>query len=177
VVSGSFAIDMAPHERGPNLTHTFRPGAWIGASALLKRRPRHATVLTTRPSSCLYLSGRDFSALAARNPQAWRWLGVLGILTLVVAVCAVDDFTIRQPDQRIVAILLRLAGVRQADNSLDPQSELDLTQHPLAYLASFSKASVAEYMDRLAAGGLIARAYGKIRLVDTAGLRLLLQAS
>jgi len=90
---------------------------------------------------------------------------------------AVDDFTIRQPDQRIVAILLRLAGVRQADNSLDPQSELDLTQHPLAYLASFSRASIAEYMDRLAAGGLIARAYGKIRLVDTAGLRLLLQAS
>lgn len=175
VISGSFAIEMAPHERGPHLTHVFHSGTWIGASAILKGRPRIATPVATRPCRCLYLSGSDFRALVASNPEAWRWLALIVVAELEIAVGALDDVTIRSAGLRVAAILLRLAGVRVDDLPGEPEPELDLTQLDLAHLANLGRATVGEQLDRLAASGLIVHRYGKIRLVDPVRLRELLE--
>lgn len=157
MVAGSFTLEMAPHERGPHFTHTYRPGTWLGASPCSRAVPGSARSSPPGPAA------------------ACISLGVLGVLTLELALSALDDLTIRKPRQRVAAILLRLVGAWSGNNPSNGGPELDLTQGDLAHIANVSRATVSELLDALEAGGVIARVYGRIRFVDMAGLRRLLE--
>jgi len=171
VVSGGFAFEIAPHERGPNFAHLFRPGFWFGEAEMFDGRPKIATIAATRESVYLHLSRSQLSELIAEDLETWRWLGLLGGRHLEIALGIIDDSTLRHPGHRITAILLRLASVRLADIADDPQPELDLTQSDIAHLATLSRATVAEHLDKLEREGLVSRAYRRLTILDPAGMR------
>jgi CRP/FNR family transcriptional regulator, cyclic AMP receptor protein len=171
VISGGFALEMSPHERGPNFTHIFRPGSWFGEAELVDDRPRIVTIAATRPSECLFISKRDFMAIAQCEPDAWRWLGVLATEHLQLALGAIDDLTIRRPGPRIAAILLRLGGVRLSDLAHDPAPQIDLTQQDLSHVANISRATVAEHLGQFEKAGFIECSYGRMTIRDPAALR------
>lgn len=173
VFSGCIAVGTTAHERGTSFVNSFRPGSWFGASAMLKGCRRLGSAVARRPSRCLHISAADFKVLASVDPEAWRWLGALCFANVEIGLGVVDDLTIRASDRRIAAILLRLAGVRKKDVPEEPQPELELTQDELAHLTNVARATAADYLSRLESQGLIARTYGRVRLLDPAGLRRL----
>jgi CRP-like cAMP-binding protein len=171
VVSGGFAFEIAPYERGPNLAHFFRPGFWFGDSESFDARPQIATIVATRSSTFLHLPLPKLRALATREPETWRWIGQLCAQHVELALGVIDDQIMRDPGERLAALLLRLADVRQADDPEDPQPVIDATQTDLAQLANLSRAAVVKWLQVLENEGLIARAYGSITLLEPVAIR------
>jgi CRP-like cAMP-binding protein len=171
VVSGGFAFEIAPYERGPNLAHFFRPGFWFGEAESFDARPQIATIVATRNSTFLHLTLSDLRSLVAEEPETWRWIGQLGGQHLELALGIIDDQMLRDPGARVTALLLRLAGARQADTPEDPRPEIDVTQSDLAQLANVSRATVVNKLQALENDGLIARTYGCVTLLDPGAMR------
>lgn len=171
IVSGGFAFEIAPYERGPNLAHVFRPGFWFGEAESFDARPQIATIVATRDSTFLHLTLSELRALVAEEPETWRWIGQLGGQHLDLALGIIDDHMLRDPGERITALLLRLAGARKADTPHDPRPEIDVTQSDLAQLATVSRATVVDKLQALENDGLIARNYGCVTLLDPGAMR------
>ena len=171
IVSGGFAFEIAPYERGPNLAHFFRPGFWFGEAESFDARPQIATIVATRRSRLLHLPLHELRDLAAEEPETWRWVGQLCGQHVVLALGVIDDQMLREPGDRITALLLRLADIRQADNPEDPRPEIDVTQSDLAHLANLSRAAVVKQLQALEREGQITRSYGCVTLLDPAAMR------
>ena len=171
IVSGAFAIEMAPFERGPNLIHLFRSGDWMGEIELIKGLPNVVSVKATRPSEYIHIATPDIKKLASANPETWRWIGSLAAEHLLTAMGIMDDLTIRDPSRRIAALLLRLAGVRSIDRPIEPEPEIDATQFELSHFTTLSRATIAGHLDRFEKAGLVARSYGRVKLTNTKKLR------
>lgn len=177
VASGRLAVEMAPNEQGPHLVHSFRPGSWFGEAAFFGDGSRLVTVVASQPSHCLHLPRFELEEIAKADPNTWRWLGHLLFLQLRLALSALDDLTLRRPDQRIAAILLRLAGVRHQDIAEDSTPEVDVTQKELAEIAGLSRTTVGEHLDDMQKARLISLGYGHLTLLDPPGLRRLIGGS
>lgn len=171
VASGRLAVEIAPNEQGPHRVHTLRPGSWFGEAAFFGDGSRLVTVVATRPSHCLHLPRFELEEIAKADPNTWRWLGNLLFLQLQIALGALDDLTLRRPDQRIAAILLRLAGIRHQDMADDPTPEVDVTQMDLAEIATLSRTTIGEQLDDMQAAGLISRGYGHLTILNPSALR------
>ena len=166
VVSGGIALEIAPGERGPNVAHFARPGFWFGASAVLTRRARMITAVATRPTTLVTLTTSQFEQIAAQMPLAWRWLGVLAVEHLRLTLTAMDDLMIRNPSERAVAVLLRLAGHRGGFRDCAPAVEVDVSQESLAVMANLSRSTVGGILRSLEKAGLLDVRYRLIRLLD-----------
>ena len=171
VLSGGFAFEVAPHERGPTFVHLFHTGAWFGEAELFDGRPRIATIRATQRSSLLQLPLAALRDLAATSPNMWRLLGFLSANMLQLALCGVDDLMIRDSGQRIAAILLRLASVRLSEvEFVDPDQDISITQDALAAIANVSRATVAQHLSDFERAGLVTRSYGDVRILDSGRL-------
>ena len=172
VLSGGFAFEVAPHERGPTFVHLFHAGAWFGEAELFDGRPRIATIRAAQRSKLLYLPLAALRDLAATDPDVWRLLGILSANQLQLALGGVDDLMIRDPGQRIAAILLRLASIRLSDGEADdPERDIGITQDALAAIANVSRATVAQHLSDFERGGLVTCTYGHVRILDSGMLR------
>jgi CRP-like cAMP-binding protein len=166
VVSGGIALEIAPGGRGPSFAHFARPGFWFGASAVLTRRARMVTAVATRPTTLVTLTTSQFEQIAARMPLAWRWLGVLAVEHLRLSLTAMDDLMIRNPTERAVAVLLRLAGHRGGFRDCAPTVEVDVSQESLAVMANLSRSTVGGILRSLEKANLLEVRYRLIRLLD-----------
>jgi CRP/FNR family cyclic AMP-dependent transcriptional regulator len=171
VISGALRFEIAPHERGPNITHIMSPGFWFGEGELFDGRPRIGSFIATRPSAYLHISQRAFMELAGEKPEAWRWIGLLASQHLFLALAIIDDASIRDPGARISALLLRLADVRDKGQPRDPFPQIDITQSDISLLTAVSRATVVAHLQKLEKSGLIARSYRSLTLLNPEGLR------
>ncbi len=172
VVSGCFALQLAPNEQGPHTFHLCRPGAWFGELAHCLGRPRATTLIATRRSRCLRVPARELEGLLKEKPELWRWLALSLAHNVKIAFSAVDDMTIRLPRRRIAAVLLRLAGSRgDAFADAEASAELDVTHHDIAFLANVSRSAVGENLRLLEEEGFLECSYGRITLLDPGGLQ------
>ncbi len=171
VVTGGFAVEFATTEHGPHLAHSLRPGMWFGECEAFAGRPRFITIAATRPSHCLHLPSAALETVAGNHPLLWRHLGILAGAHVADALGAFSDSILRDTKARIAAILLRLAGVGAHERLEDAEPELDLTQEDLALLANVSRATVHGVLMNLESTGLVARSYGRIRILDAGALR------
>ena len=53
LVRGSFALSIAPGERGPYVAHFARPGTWFGEAAAFTEQPRRIGLAVTRDAKVL----------------------------------------------------------------------------------------------------------------------------
>jgi CRP/FNR family transcriptional regulator, cyclic AMP receptor protein len=171
LVSGMARVDVAPNERGPSLGHFVRPGNWVGAVAVLAQQDHFVSLTATRASTAAILPVAALNHLAMSDKDTWRYIGLLVATNMKTAIGFADDLMIRAPSMRLAAVMLRLAGVRNADNPLDPEPELDINQSELAALANLSRATAAKLISRWQDTGMLACNYRKIRLLRAKSLR------
>ncbi len=173
VACGVLAVESAPCGRGLSIVHFFRPLSWTGSGAALSGQPRVVGLTAASPAVVAHLPLPPLESIAAIDPQAWRWVGLLILRDLKLAIGVVDDLTIREADRRLAAVLLRLAGVRCADNPDEPEPELEIpaSQADLAAMAGLSRATAAAILARLEAEGTVVRGYRCISLLQPGRLR------
>jgi CRP-like cAMP-binding protein len=115
----------------------------------------------------LHLPIAEFEAIAAEDPQAWRWLAVLPIQQTVLATGVAEDLMIRDPRRRLLATLLRLAALRGPFAGTEPQDVM-VSQEDLASIVNLSRTAVGLMLRALEAEGLVGRRYSRIRIADPA---------
>ena len=165
LASGGVALEVAPGSRAPYVGHFMLPGTWLGQAAVITRQPRRVGVIATRPSTVLVLPTSEFLAIAAGNPEAWRWLALLTVLHNDLAVSVSDDLMIRDPQIRATAILLRLAGCRGGHLDLPEPSEIDLSQEQLARLTNLSRTTLGEMLRQYEEAGWISQSYRRLTVL------------
>jgi CRP-like cAMP-binding protein len=73
LVSGSFAISIAPGERGPYIAHAAQPGTWFGEGSAFTEHPRQIGLSVSRDSEVLSLPLPAIREIVAADPGAWRF--------------------------------------------------------------------------------------------------------
>lgn len=156
------------------LAHFALPGYWAGEGPAINRMPRRVSLIAARPSVLLNLPLPDFDALAAQDPETWRWLALLSTMQLDMAIGVIDDLLIRPPRRRVAALLLRLAGARE--NLFMPQqlADIHVSQEQLAIIVALSRTALGDILREFVAAGMIEIEYGRVRILDREALTALL---
>ncbi|MFO0990532.1 MAG: Crp/Fnr family transcriptional regulator [Hyphomicrobiales bacterium] len=175
LVCGRAALTIAPGERGPYLAQLIFPGAWVGDAAIITGETRLVGVRTTRPSFFLNLPLASFEALAAQVPETWRYLAVLTVQALQLAINGADDLMLRDPRQRCIAVLLRLAGCRYQTFQYEDAFDIDASQEEIAHLSNLSRNAVGSILRDLQREGMVELTYKRLRLLTPDALRKLVQ--
>jgi CRP-like cAMP-binding protein len=165
LAAGGVAVEVAPADRGSLLGHFAGPGFWIGAGPRISRQPRQVGLIATRRSVLLHLPIVEFEAIAAGDPQAWRFLAMLPVQQTLLATGVAEDLMIRDPRRRLWAILLRLASHVGQDESF-AATEITASQDDLAGIVNLSRNAVGQMLRSFEADGLIERRYRRIRLLS-----------
>ena len=74
LATGSFAVSVAPGERGPYVAHFARPGTWFGEAAAFTEQPSRIALAVTRDSEVLHQPLSAIREIVAADPGAWRTL-------------------------------------------------------------------------------------------------------
>ena len=70
LAAGSFAISIAPGERGPYVAHFARLGTSFGEAAAFTEQPRRISLVVTRDSEVLHLPLAAIREIVAADPGA-----------------------------------------------------------------------------------------------------------
>ncbi len=175
LVSGGLGIAIAPGERGPYFAHLARPGAWFGEAAAITGQGRRVGLSATRDTELLQLPLHDILEMSRTDPIIWRFMALITIGHLDLAIGASDDLMIRDHATRCVAVLLRLGGVRTDDPERQDPVDVDVSQEDFATLANVSRTTARAMLGRLEAAGFIRQSYRRITVLRPERLRHMLQ--
>jgi CRP-like cAMP-binding protein len=167
LVSGGLSVEVAPGERTSQTFFFFRPGAWFGELSLLTNTPRRVGIRTTRDSLLLQLTRQRFEEIAAIDPMAWRWLGVMAVAHTDLAVAVARDLMLRDSRHRTAALLLHLSGTTPDQTS---HQEIDLTQTELARIVNLSRGVLSEILSEFEQTGALRTRYRRIQVIDAGKL-------
>ena len=171
LVRGGVALDITTADRGPDMAHFLRPGAWFGGAPAFTGRVRQVGFRATRDSELLYLPLHAINAIAAENTAAWRCFAMIAFLNLEVAMSVTDDLRRREHTKRLVAMLLHLAGCREETPPDEGPIEIDIGQADLAALANVARNTAGTCLRRLAKAGSIEMSYRCITIREPDLLR------
>lgn len=170
LVAGGVALFMGQAERGPYFAHFARPGVWFGEGSALTDQPRQVGAVATRDTIALQLPLPAIRTLAATEGEIWRWIAMLTSQHLGIAMGAIVDLMIRDPAERAIAVLLRLAD-RRAPGVVDGPVTIDTSQENLAAMANLSRNAVGTILRRLEAEDMVRIGYRQITLTAPDVLR------
>jgi CRP-like cAMP-binding protein len=174
LVAGGVALFMGQAERGPYFAHFGRPGVWFGEGSALTGQPRQVGAVATRDTTTLHLPLPAIRALASTDGEIWRWIAMLTSQHLGIAMGAIVDLMIRDPADRTIAVLLRLADRRLPGGPDDPVT-VDTSQEELGAMTNLSRNAVGTILRRLEAAGMVRIAYRQVTLVSPDALLARLQ--
>jgi CRP-like cAMP-binding protein len=177
VVSGAIGFELGADEEGPQLVQQVWPGDWFGELAYVLDCPRIAALQASRPSHCVRLSATELTQLLKQHPLLWKYLAIQLAQVSMVAMTGVHDLMERSPRRRLVATLLRMGGIRNGEDIERVDLAMDLSHGSLASLSNLSRSLVTETLRELEKAGFVQCSYGKIVLLDPAGLRDWLKSS
>src|SRR5208283_5211977 len=175
LATGSFAISIAPGERGPYVAHFARPGTWFGEAAAFTEQPRRISLSVTRDSKVLHLPLPAIREIVGADPGAWRFFGLASILHIDVAIGAADDLLIRDPFKRSVAVLLRLGGCRYRTPEGARPIEVDVSQEDFATMTNVARTTAGTVLRKLEADGGVEVSYRRVRILAPDSLRAMLE--
>jgi len=169
LMNGSIRVVLAGRERGPYVVHLFRPVTWFGEGPAIIGQPRPVTLIAARPVTILYLTQRAMSEIAQLDAAYWKCFVVPLMGHLDTSLGAWTDLMIRNPDERLVAVLLRLGGCRSMDNT--GPIELDVSQDEIAAMTNLSRSTAGSIMRTWESEGLLALGYGQVTILAPDRLR------
>lgn len=176
LVRGSFALSIAPGERGPYVAHFARPGTWFGEAAAFTEQPRRIGLAVTRASKFLHLPLPAIREIVIADPGAWRFFGLAAIAHYDTAIGAADDLLIRDHVKRSVAVLLRLGGCRYLTPIGSSPIEIDVSQEDLAVMTNLARTTAGAVLRKFEASGHLEVSYRRVRILAPDALRAVLEA-
>ncbi len=175
LVSGSFAISIAPGERGPYVAHFARPGTWFGEAAAFTEQPRRIGLAVTRSAKALHLPLPAIREIVAADPGAWRFFGLASIAHNDTAIGVADDLLIRDHVKRSVAVLLRLGGCRYLTRQTGQPIEVDVSQEDFAAMTNTARTTAGTVLRALEASGAVRVTYRRVSILAPEKLRAMLE--
>jgi len=170
LISGGVSVWLDKGERAPSFAHFFQPGTWFGEGPAISGRPRIVGLAATRATQLLFLPARSIEEIVRDDPSAWRLIAGLVLAKLDLAMGAIDDLMIRDHDQRLMGVLLRLGGCRSAGADEAPV-DVDVSQEDLAAMANVARTTANASLGRLVAAGLVKLTYRRIVILEPSKLR------
>lgn len=151
------------------------PGDWWGFRPLRGgSRAIHAVART--PITVATVGLTQMNALLNEVPGWWRHIALLNALKHERWGNGMVDLTLRDSRLRCIAVLLRLAGCRSADND-DKAVTIHFTQEQLAAAANMSRYPVGVILKDLTHTGHLSTGYGTITILRAGSLRAMIDQS
>lgn len=175
VAAGSFGV-MIPAATGELvLSHVLRTGVWFGLGPVLTNGPRSLTYRAMETSHVLHVSQADINKIAHAHPEFYRRIGMLSEGSYyAMAIRVLGDLLVRSGEQRIAAVLTRLAGSGMNEGQ-QASVELKLTQAEIGQISNTSRDRVNRVLQKFAKAGWVELDYRGIVIRDLAALQGFIQ--
>jgi len=164
VLEGEVRLMSYPAVGVESLALILGPGAWFGEVSVVDGGPRPHDAVVVKPARLLHVTLAAFEQVAEEHPLLYRDLGVL-IATRQRATLGALGRIITQPVR--VRVARTLAGLARASGG----DEVRMRQDDLAAMIGVSRQTINKELRALETAGLVARAYGRITVVDAEKLR------
>jgi CRP/FNR family cyclic AMP-dependent transcriptional regulator len=164
IASGNLAVSIAPGEGGPYLAHLATPGDWLGEAAFLTKQPRRLGLVAATKCVLMNLPLYAMERMAAQDPIAIRRFAQIAVANLDLALRAVSDLMISQPERRIAAVLVRSTGANS-------EPVVRVSQSELGQLANASRKLVNKTLQQFAGLGWVESGYNAIKIHDVQALK------
>ncbi len=174
IAKGSIRLMLSAIDHGPYCGHLLRPGSWAGDGPAIMRDIRPVTLISSGPSTVLFLSRAAIIEIVGQEPDHWRHFVAGTMLNLNLALGAIADLMLRDHRKRLVAVLLRAAGVRSETPPPECRIEVDIGQADIAAMANVNRTTAGATLRRLEEAGLLKTGYGKVTILSPARLRRML---
>lgn len=175
VVEGTVRLMLTAADHGPYCGHLLRPGSWAGEGPAIAGGSRLVSLVSSGEATMLWLSRRAITEIAALDADHWRHFVGLMSDNLDLALGAIADLMLRDHRKRLVAVLLRVAGRRNASPPDDRPEDVALTQSDLATMANVTRTTAGATLRALERSGLVHIGYGRITIVSSDRLRQLIE--
>lgn len=167
VIEGLVKINVvAP--TGKTATFTGVPaGGWFGEGSLLKQEPRKYDVVALRDTRIAWMPRATFDWLLDHSIGFNRCLLLQLNERLGQFIGIVEYERLLEPDARVARCLAQLFNPLLYPGHA---GELAISQEELGYLSGVSRQRVNQALQVLQRAGLVSVEYGRIRILDLAGL-------
>jgi CRP-like cAMP-binding protein len=161
IAEGGVLVELTQGPDGPRLGLYASVGFWTGEAALITGTDRLIGMQATRPTTAVNLSRGAFQRIARADPDAWRWVALLGLFHTLGAIALREILTIRDARRRVLATILRMCQTSWGGPARfeDGGVRIDLGQAMLAELCGLSRASLSPVMAELRRRGLVTVGY------------------
>lgn len=163
-------IDGHPDARLVDLVHA---GFWAGYRPLLGR-PRALSLVARNTVLWALVPQSSLIRMLGENPRWWQHLMQLSEDNIEIVTTAFADLMRKDSQQRVAAVLLRLAGCRQSGPPAGETAEVRVSQADLAAMAVMSRNTLNTIIGALESAGQVSTGYRSIILRDAAAMRALL---
>ena len=162
--SGSVAIEFPLSDRLMRTAFVLHRGHWLGEGPLFDGRARAIGVRALQ--ECLFFGVPllRLRGLLSRKPEYWREFGRLALEHYDIAAGIAADGMIPDGRRRLLAVLMRLSGLR--DPTPPEYPEVNLSKEELGAVANLSRSSLTPILRELEAKGVIELGYRSLRVVD-----------
>ena len=159
VVLGIVRISVTMNEQEPKLVHCAGPGFWFGEVPVIKGRTGAVEAVASGGTRLCAIDRSVIVEMTRRTPGALRLAATFAVLNELVAIGARENLMIRDSRKRLVAVLLRLSGLRNAFQGTAPVQSVPATQVGIAEASTLSRSSAAVILKDLTQRGMIRAEY------------------
>ena len=142
------------------------PGSVIGHATRYSGGPRLVTAVCVEPSTLLELSVEALDRVGATTPEIWQAMAGFAYAHMRSAVRMAAEVISLRPRERIAARLLAFHDHSQAPD----RHVIKVSQELLGEMMGLTRKTINLHLSSFEAGGLVNIGYGKIEIIDIAGL-------
>ncbi len=174
VQSGKVRMFVSVNDHPLNFAHVAGSGFWFGEFEFIIPQSRVMEMVAAENSTLNEITRAVFDKIALQDPRAWHAVAMLAGLNQAIALGAADDLLVKDSKQRLVSVLLRLAGYRNGFQGNPPFDQVPVTQRELADAACLSLSKTSALLSDLVREGGITTDYGSVGILDVTLLRELI---
>ncbi len=169
IVKGALRITGSTPAGKEALLTFVEPCNWFGEVALFDRLQRTHDVTAYLPSTILRVPEAVLDGMLARQPEWWRWFGLLLSGKMRFAFIALEEQALLPAPQRTARRLVMMA---RGYGELAGRSRriLPVSQEQLAIMLSLSRQTLNQVLRAYQTEGLVALHYREIEVLDLEGL-------
>lgn len=143
------------------------PGSVIGHATRYSGGPRLVTAVCVEPSTFLELSEDALDRIGMQAPMIWQAMAGFAYANMRSAVRMAAEVISLRPRERIAA---RLLAFHEHGQTADGMA-IKVSQEFLGEMMGLTRKTINQHLSHFETAGLVKVGYGKIELLDLAGLK------